>query len=83
MAIAKFAGKIGAAFLTLLVVGALAQPTLADPQSDHKAKFKAGCLAARQTWIDNPDGSYQCTSSSGEINKCYKTTPPTPCTHIK
>jgi hypothetical protein len=54
-----------------------------DPQNDYKAKFKAGCLAAKQTWIDNPDGSYQCTTSSGEINKCFKTTPPTPCTHIK
>ena len=54
-----------------------------DPQKDHKEKFKAGCLTARQTWIDNPDGSYQCTTSSGEINKCFKTTPPTPCTHIR
>ncbi len=54
-----------------------------DPQKDHKAKFKAGCLDTHQTWIENADGSYQCTASSGEINKCYKTTPPTPCTHIK
>lgn len=65
---------------TFSLTGVQAQP---DPQSDYKVKLKSGCLAARQTWIDNPDGSYQCTTSSGEINKCYKTTPPTPCTHIK
>ena len=28
--------------LALLIVCALAQPTRADPQSDFKAKFKAG-----------------------------------------
>ncbi len=83
MAITKFAGRIGAAVLTLLVVGALAQPTRADPQSDHKAKFKEGCLAAKQTWRENSDGSYQCTTSTGEVNICYKSTPPTPCTHKK
>jgi hypothetical protein len=36
--------------LGLLLVGALAQPTRASEQSDYKAKFKAGCLAAKQTW---------------------------------
>jgi len=54
-----------------------------DPQKDHKEKFKAGCLATGQSWIENADGSYQCNSRSGEINKCFKTTPPQPCTHIK
>ena len=80
MAISKFAGKI---VLGLVVVGALAQPAWADAQSDFKAKFKAGCASAKQTWMENSDGSYQCTTSTGEVNKCYKTTPPTACTHSK
>ena len=70
---------------TVFVLITIMSPTtlLADAQSDYKAKFKAGCAAAKQTWIENADGSYQCTTSSGEVNKCYKTTPPTPCTHTK
>ena len=83
MAIAKFAGKIGAAFLTLLVVGALAQPTLADPQSDHKAKFKDGCKSSNGSWIENSDGSYQCNTRGGETNICFKDTPPKACVHKK
>jgi hypothetical protein len=83
MAIAKFAGRIGAAVLTLLVVGVLAQPTRADPQSDHKAKFKDGCKSSNGSWIENPDGSYQCNTRSGETNLCFKDTPPKPCVHKK
>jgi hypothetical protein len=69
--------------LALLLAGALALPARASEQSDYKAKFKAGCLASKQTWQENPDGSYQCTTSTGEVNICYKSTPPTPCTHKK
>jgi hypothetical protein len=54
-----------------------------NPQKDHKDKFKAGCLAANGSWIENADGSYQCNARSGETNKCFKTTPPTPCVHQK
>jgi hypothetical protein len=75
--------KITSATVFVLITMVLPTTLLADAQSDYKAKFKAGCLAAKQTWIDNSDGSYQCTTSSGEVNKCYKTTPPTPCTHKK
>jgi hypothetical protein len=83
MAIAKFAGRTGAAVLTLLVVGALAQPTRADPQGDHKAKFKDGCKSSNGSWIENPDGSYQCNTRGGETNVCFKDTPPKPCVHKK
>ena len=81
MTITKFAGRI---VLGVLVLGALAQPTLADPQSDFKAKFKDGCKSAKGQWVENAsDGSYQCNTPTGETNKCYKTTPPSPCTHSK
>ncbi len=73
----------GTGVVLALIVCALAQPTRADPQSDFKAKFKAGCAAAKQKWLENIDGSYQCTTSTGEVNICYKTTPPTPCVHKK
>ncbi len=54
-----------------------------EPQKDHKTKFKAGCLASGGSWIENADDSYQCNTRSGETNKCFKTTPPTPCVHQK
>jgi hypothetical protein len=79
---ARFGRRIGVP-LALLLVGVLAQPTLANEQSDYKEKFKAGCAAAKQKWQENSDGSYQCTTSTGEVNICYKTTPPTPCVHKK
>ena len=83
MAITNFAGRIGAAVVTLLVVGTLAQPTWADPQSDHKAKFKDGCKSSGGSWVENPDGSYQCNTRSGETNICFKDTPPRACVHKK
>ena len=54
-----------------------------DPQGDHKTKFKAGCKSSNGSWIENPDGSYQCNTISGETNKCFKDTPPKPCIHQK
>jgi hypothetical protein len=80
MDITRFAGRI---VLALLVVGALAQPTRADPQSDFKAKFKAGCKSSNGSWIESADGSYQCNTSSGETNMCFKDSPPKPCVHKK
>lgn len=52
-----------------------------NPQKDHKDKFKAGCQSSNGSWIENPDGSYQCNARSGETNKCFKDTPPRPCVH--
>ena len=54
-----------------------------EPQKDFKAKFKDGCKSSNGSWIENPDGSYQCNTSSGETNKCFKDTPPNPCIHKK
>jgi hypothetical protein len=54
-----------------------------DPQKDHKAKFKDGCKSSSGSWIENPDGSYQCNTRSGETNICFKDTPPKPCVHKK
>jgi hypothetical protein len=54
-----------------------------EPQKDHKDKFKAGCKSSNGSWIENPDGSYQCNTISGETNKCFKDTPPRPCIHQK
>jgi hypothetical protein len=76
----RFIRGIGA-MVALLLLGV--QPIRASEQSDYEAKFKAGCLAAKQTWLENNDGSYQCTTPTGEVNICYKSTPPTPCTHKK
>jgi hypothetical protein len=83
MAMTKFAGRFGIAALTLLMAGALAQPTRADPQSDHKAKFKDGCKSSNGSWIENSDGSYQCNTRGGETNICFKDTPPKACVHKK
>jgi len=83
MTITKSAVKMGAAVLTLLAVSALAQPTRADPQSDHKAKFKDGCKSSNGSWIENSDGSYQCNTRGGETNICFKDTPPKACVHKK
>jgi len=83
MAITKFTGSIATAVLALLVVGALTQPTLADAQSDHKAKFKDGCKSSNGSWIENSDGSYQCNTRGGETNICFKDTPPKACVHKK
>jgi hypothetical protein len=78
----KFAGRMA---LALLVLGALVQPTLADQQSEFKAKFKDGCKSSGGSWVESADGSYQCNAKSGETNKCFKETPAAghPCIHIK
>jgi hypothetical protein len=54
-----------------------------DPQKAFKAKFKDGCKSSNGSWVENPDGSYQCNGSSGETNKCFKDTPAKPCVHTK
>jgi hypothetical protein len=54
-----------------------------NPQKDHKDKFKEGCKSSNGSWIENPDGSYQCNTSSGETNLCFKDTPGRPCIHKK
>jgi len=54
-----------------------------EPQKEFKAKFKDGCKSSNGSWIENPDGSYQCNARSGETNKCFKDTPPHQCVHIK
>jgi hypothetical protein len=54
-----------------------------EPQKDFKAKFKEGCKSSNGSWIENPDGSYQCNTSSGETNLCFKDTPGRPCIHKK
>lgn len=75
--------KITSATVFALITIMAPTTLLADAQSDHKAKFKAGCQASNGSWVENADGSYQCNARSGETNKCFKTTPPTPCVHIK
>ena len=54
-----------------------------EPQKEFKAKFKEGCKSSNGSWIENPDGSYQCNTSSGETNLCFKDTPGRPCIHKK
>jgi hypothetical protein len=54
-----------------------------EPQKEFKAKFKDGCKSSNGSWIENPDGSYQCNTSSGETNLCFKDTPNRPCIHKK
>jgi len=79
------AGHVGW-FYTFTVTGTFSQTgvqTPLDPQKDHKAKFKDGCKSSNGSWIENPDGSYQCNTSSGETNICFKDTPPRPCVHKK
>lgn len=79
------AGSVGW-FYTMTAKGTFSQTGVQealDPQKDHKEKFKAGCKSSNGSWIENPDGSYQCNTSSGETNKCFKNTPPTPCIHQK
>ena len=54
-----------------------------EPQKEFKAKFKEGCKSSNGSWIENPDGSYQCNTRSGETNLCFKDTPNHPCIHKK
>src|SRR3954451_19133044 len=44
-----------------------------------KGAFKAGCEAAGGSFIDNPDGSFQCNIRTGGTIKCSDTT--SPCTY--
>ena len=79
------AGHVGW-FYTFTAKGTFSQTGVQEPlepQKDHKEKFKAGCKSSNGSWIENPDGSYQCNARSGETTKCFKDTPPRPCTHIK
>ena len=75
-----FIGRIGTtsmwplAVLVLLSAGAVVQRTSAD--EDFKSKFKAGCESSGGSWVENPDGSYQCNARSGEVTKCFPEDPP-------
>jgi hypothetical protein len=45
-----------------------------------KDAFKKGCEAGHGSYIENPDGSFQCTTSGGGVIKCKDTTSPCPYT---
>jgi hypothetical protein len=73
-------GRIGTASmwplaaLALQFAGAIAEPAGAD--EEFKTKFKAGCESSGGSWVENPDGSYQCNARSGEVTKCFPEDPP-------
>lgn len=44
-----------------------------------KGAFKSGCQAAGGSYVENPDGSFQCNTKNGATIKCSNTT--SPCTY--
>src|ERR1700712_759372 len=68
--------------LALLLTTSIASHAGAEPNNGpamDKGAFKTGCEAGGGSYIDNPDGSFQCNLSSGGVIKCTDTT--SPCTY--
>ena len=54
------------------VATAVAQPAPKD-LNEYKQKFKQGCEEGHGSYIENPDGSFQCNTSAGNTIKCPST----------
>jgi hypothetical protein len=68
--------------LALLLTTSIASHAGAEPNNGpamDKGAFKTGCEAGGGSYIDNPDGSFQCNLRGGGVIKCTSTT--TPCTY--
>lgn len=82
MATTKRIGRVGmlmprlvlALTLALLLAGALAHHAGAAPVAMDKGAFKTGCESGGGSYIENPDGSFQCNLKSGGTIKCPDTT---------
>ena len=62
----------GALLVALLLAGALGQH--AGATAMDKGAFADGCRAGGGSFIENPDGSFQCNLKSGGTIKCPDTT---------
>lgn len=67
----------GRSLLALVAMGWLMASAFAQPApsnlDDYKKKFKQGCEEGHGSYIDNPDGSFQCNTSGGNTIKCPDT----------
>lgn len=52
-----------------LIASAVAQPA-PKTLDEYKQKFKQGCEEGHGSYIENPDGSFQCNNTSGNTIKC-------------
>jgi hypothetical protein len=68
---------IGRSLFSLVAIGWLVTSAIAQPApknlDDYKKKFKQGCEEGHGSYIENPDGSFQCNASSGNTIKCPNT----------
>ncbi len=74
----------GVLALALLLTTAMAAHASAESNNGSamdKAAFKTGCEAGGGSYIDNPDGSFQCNGRSGGVVECKDTT--SPCTYTE
>jgi hypothetical protein len=60
---------LAAAALVLLPAGSIAEDNKTGPPMDKDA-FKAGCEGGHGSYIQNPDGSFQCNTSGGGTVWC-------------
>lgn len=71
-------GALAAFSLALLLAGSMVSPAGAadnNPRLD-KSAFKAGCESGGGSYVENPDGSFQCNLKDGGTIKCPDTTSP-------
>ena len=64
-------GGVAAVAMAAMGVGLAAAPASAM----DKGAFKDGCQASGGSFIENPDGSFQCNLKSGGTIKCTETSP--------
>src|ERR1044072_1070575 len=54
-----------------LLVGAATHRSVSAAKLDKEA-FKEGCKSGGHSFVDNPDGTFQCNTTGGSTIKCFK-----------